>query len=129
MGVPAVFSTTFCYISIDYIFSRRRFGRNSNSLQDQILFFVLYEFLIFLLCSVQLDFLNKRQSSWEDAFRSLYYMLRKSVCDIFYGNYHHSSFCNLFIKSIVRILDKAKRIHKIYICGMYSSLRTYIAES
>ncbi|GFY98007.1 hypothetical protein Acr_12g0005480 [Actinidia rufa] len=34
---------------------------------------------------VQMDFLDKRQSSWEEAFRSLYYMLRKSVCDIFYG--------------------------------------------
>lgn len=32
----------------------------------------------------QMDFLSKRQLAWEDAFRSLYYMLRKKVCNIFY---------------------------------------------
>ncbi|XP_047313161.1 protein downstream neighbor of Son-like isoform X2 [Impatiens glandulifera] len=33
---------------------------------------------------VQMDFLSKRQLSWEASFRSLYYMLRKSICNIFY---------------------------------------------
>ncbi|KAH6806192.1 hypothetical protein C2S51_031023 [Perilla frutescens var. frutescens] len=32
----------------------------------------------------QLDFLSKRQQAWEDSFRSLYYMLRKELCKIFY---------------------------------------------
>ncbi|KAK3003558.1 hypothetical protein RJ639_018807 [Escallonia herrerae] len=32
----------------------------------------------------QMDFLGKRQLAWDDAFRSLYYMLRKNVCNIFY---------------------------------------------
>ncbi|PIN22907.1 hypothetical protein CDL12_04373 [Handroanthus impetiginosus] len=32
----------------------------------------------------QVDFLSKRQQAWEDSFRSLYYMLRKKVCKIFY---------------------------------------------
>ncbi|CAA2995311.1 Hypothetical predicted protein [Olea europaea subsp. europaea] len=30
------------------------------------------------------DFLSKRQQAWEDSFRSLYYMLRKKICHIFY---------------------------------------------
>ncbi|XP_031129127.1 protein downstream neighbor of Son [Ipomoea triloba] len=32
----------------------------------------------------QMDFLSKRQQAWEDSFRSLYYMLRKNKCNIFY---------------------------------------------
>ncbi|KAL3628163.1 hypothetical protein CASFOL_027209 [Castilleja foliolosa] len=32
----------------------------------------------------QTDFLSKRQQAWEDSFRSLYYMLRKKICKIFY---------------------------------------------
>ncbi|KAA8518426.1 hypothetical protein F0562_015900 [Nyssa sinensis] len=34
---------------------------------------------------VQMDFLSKRQLAWEDSFRSLYYMLRKDACKIFYA--------------------------------------------
>ncbi|KAB1205646.1 hypothetical protein CJ030_MR7G017818 [Morella rubra] len=33
---------------------------------------------------VEMDFLRKRQYSWEDSFRSLYYMLRKNICSLFY---------------------------------------------
>lgn len=33
---------------------------------------------------VEMDFLRKRQLAWEESFRSLYYMLRKKVCNIFY---------------------------------------------
>ncbi|KAJ4705446.1 Protein downstream neighbor of Son [Melia azedarach] len=33
---------------------------------------------------VEMDFLRQRQLAWEDSFRSLYYMLRKKVCNIFY---------------------------------------------
>ncbi|KAI3447385.1 hypothetical protein Pfo_004050 [Paulownia fortunei] len=32
----------------------------------------------------QMDFLSKRQQAWEDSFRSLYYMLRKKTCKLFY---------------------------------------------
>ncbi|KAL6005106.1 hypothetical protein ACLOJK_005667 [Asimina triloba] len=31
------------------------------------------------------DFFLKRQQAWEDSFRSLYYMLRKNMCNIFYS--------------------------------------------
>ncbi|CAI0402386.1 unnamed protein product [Linum tenue] len=30
------------------------------------------------------DFLRKRQVAWADSFRSLYYLLRKNICSIFY---------------------------------------------
>ncbi|KAJ4895833.1 Uncharacterized protein Rs2_22627 [Raphanus sativus] len=30
------------------------------------------------------DFLQKRRLAWEDAFRSLYFMFRKNICQIFY---------------------------------------------
>lgn len=33
---------------------------------------------------VEVDFLKRRQLAWEDSFRSLYYMLRGGVCNIFY---------------------------------------------
>ncbi|KAF4402379.1 hypothetical protein G4B88_012164 [Cannabis sativa] len=33
---------------------------------------------------VEVDFLRKRQLAWEDSFRSLYYMLRGGICNIFY---------------------------------------------
>lgn len=45
------------------------------------------------LCAVELDFLKKREVGWEESFRSLYYMLRKRACHIFYGKFH---FLNLF---------------------------------
>ncbi|KAL6559070.1 hypothetical protein OROHE_006439 [Orobanche hederae] len=32
----------------------------------------------------QTDFLSKRQQAWEDSLRSLYYMMRKKICQIFY---------------------------------------------
>lgn len=33
---------------------------------------------------VEMDFLKKRQLSWEESFRSLYYLFRKNLCSIFY---------------------------------------------
>ncbi|KAL6521213.1 hypothetical protein OROGR_017782 [Orobanche gracilis] len=33
----------------------------------------------------QTDFLSERQQAWEDSLRSLYYMLRKKICQIFYA--------------------------------------------
>lgn len=32
----------------------------------------------------QVDFLTNRQKAWEDSFRSLYYLLRKNICNVFY---------------------------------------------
>ncbi|CAN4113912.1 unnamed protein product [Withania somnifera] len=32
----------------------------------------------------ELDFLSERQLAWQDSFRSLYYLLRKNACSIFY---------------------------------------------
>lgn len=32
----------------------------------------------------QMNFLSNRRETWEDSFRSLYYMLRKKICNIFY---------------------------------------------
>ncbi|XP_010555843.1 PREDICTED: protein downstream neighbor of Son isoform X2 [Tarenaya hassleriana] len=32
----------------------------------------------------EIDFLRDRQSAWEDSFRSLYFMFRKNLCNIFY---------------------------------------------
>ncbi|XP_038687333.1 protein downstream neighbor of Son-like isoform X2 [Tripterygium wilfordii] len=32
----------------------------------------------------EMDFLRQRQLAWEESFRSLYYMFRKSICKIFY---------------------------------------------
>ncbi|CAA0837787.1 Unknown protein [Striga hermonthica] len=36
------------------------------------------------LASAPGDFISKRQQAWEDSFRSLYYMLRKKICELFY---------------------------------------------
>ncbi|XP_030512493.1 uncharacterized protein LOC115726660 [Rhodamnia argentea] len=33
---------------------------------------------------VEMDFLKKRQLSWEESFRNLYYLFRKNFCSIFY---------------------------------------------
>ncbi|KAI6678009.1 hypothetical protein NL676_038805, partial [Syzygium grande] len=33
---------------------------------------------------VEMDFLKKRQLSWEESFRSLYYLFRKNLCSVFY---------------------------------------------
>ncbi|XP_057467426.1 uncharacterized protein LOC130756823 isoform X1 [Actinidia eriantha] len=73
---------------------------------------------------VQLDFLNKRQSSWEDAFRSLYYMLRKSVCDIFYVC--TAQFVVMFI--VHDGLKESKRAFNAYISQSTRSLRSLLRE-
>ena len=51
------------------------------------IFFSFSSFLTksFLGLLMETDFLIKRQVAWEDSFRSLYYMLRKNICNIFYG--------------------------------------------
>lgn len=76
---------------------------------------------------VQMDFLSKRQLAWEDAFRSLYYMLRKSVCEIFYvctaqfvvmfigddGSKESKRTCNAYISQSTRSLRSLLREHDI----------------
>ncbi|KAL6988171.1 hypothetical protein U1Q18_013919 [Sarracenia purpurea var. burkii] len=75
----------------------------------------------------QMDFWSNRQSAWEDAFRSLYYMLRKSVCDIFYvctaqfvvmfigrdGSKESKRACNAYISQSTRSLRSLLREHDI----------------
>ncbi|KAL6342734.1 hypothetical protein AAG906_016568 [Vitis piasezkii] len=45
---------------------------------------VISAWTLFAADGVETDFLIKRQLAWEDSFRSLYYMLRKNICNIFY---------------------------------------------
>lgn len=48
----------------------------------------VHKFLSFFLCAsayADVDFLEKRRDDWESSFRSLYCMLRKNLCSIFYG--------------------------------------------
>ncbi|KAG5556335.1 hypothetical protein RHGRI_006812 [Rhododendron griersonianum] len=80
---------------------------------------------------VQMDFLSKRQSTWEDAFRSLYYMLRKGACDIFYvctaqfvvmfighGDSKESKrSCNAYISQSTRSLRAFQRMLVVMIAG------------
>ena len=61
------------------------------------LFFVFFLFpfslrSIFSFYTIELEFLRKRQVAWEESFRDLYYMLRKNICGLFYGNYTQPSF-------------------------------------
>lgn len=46
--------------------------------------------------AAEMNFLDKRQLAWEDSFRSLYYMLRKSGCNVFYGKHQTIAFPYLF---------------------------------
>ncbi|KAG0477092.1 hypothetical protein HPP92_013933 [Vanilla planifolia] len=61
------------------------------------------------------NFLSRRQQDWEDSFRSLYYMLRKSICNIFYV--YSSQFIVLFI------CDKSSRGKQS--CNAYISQSTH----
>jgi hypothetical protein len=54
----------------------------------------MLSFVVF--CAAEIDFLRKRQLAWEDSFRSLYYMLRNNVCNVFYGNHLFPHYDNLF---------------------------------
>lgn len=45
-----------------------------------------YKEILILLFLGENNFLQNRKLAWEDAFRSLYYMFRKNLCKIFYGN-------------------------------------------
>lgn len=73
---------------------------------------------------VQMDFLSKRQSAWEDAFRSLYYMLRKGACDIFYVC--TAQFVVMFIGH--GDSKESKRSCNAYISQSTRSLRSLLKE-
>uniref|UniRef100_A0A5B6YNX2 Protein downstream neighbor of Son n=1 Tax=Davidia involucrata TaxID=16924 RepID=A0A5B6YNX2_DAVIN len=76
---------------------------------------------------VETDFLSKRRLAWEDSFRSLYYMLRKNVCNIFYvctaqfvvmftaadGSTETKRLCNAYISQSTRGLRSLLREHDI----------------
>nr|XP_016509646.1 PREDICTED: uncharacterized protein LOC107827100 [Nicotiana tabacum] len=71
----------------------------------------------------QLDFLSERQLAWQDSFRSLYYMLRKNVCSIFYvctaqfvvmftSSYSEENcVCNAYISQSTRGLRSSLKEH------------------
>ncbi|KAI9153672.1 hypothetical protein LWI28_014816 [Acer negundo] len=76
---------------------------------------------------VEMDFLRKRQVAWEESFRSVYFMLRKNVCNIFYvctsyfvvmftgsdgmGTNKHS--CNAYISQSTRGLRSLLKEHDV----------------
>ncbi|XP_059668609.1 uncharacterized protein LOC132313713 [Cornus florida] len=76
---------------------------------------------------VQMDFLSKRHLAWEDSFRSLYYMLRKNACNMFYvctaqfvvmfsaadGSMETKRSCNAYISQSTRGLRSLLREHDI----------------
>ncbi|KAL8152402.1 hypothetical protein V2J09_010162 [Rumex salicifolius] len=83
-------------------------------------------FLISTLSSMggESDFLNKRQVAWEDAFRNLYYLLRKNACDLFYVC--APQFVAMF--TAVGGVGKAKRSCSAYISQSTRGLRSLLKE-
>jgi len=73
---------------------------------------------------VETDFLNKRKLAWEDTFRSLYYMLRKSRCDLFYV--FTSQFVVMF--TAVGGTGKSKRIRNAYISQSTKGLGSLLKD-
>ncbi|CBI34121.3 uncharacterized protein LOC100257121 [Vitis vinifera] len=79
------------------------------------------------LSAAEGDFLIKRQLAWEDSFRSLYYMLRKNICNIFYvctsqfvvvfaggdGSGGKKQSCNAYISQSTRGLRSLLREHDV----------------
>ncbi|XP_021844016.2 uncharacterized protein [Spinacia oleracea] len=72
----------------------------------------------------EMEFLEKRQLAWDDSFRSLYYMLRKSGCNIFYVC--TSQFVVIF--TAVEGTGKAKRTCKAFISQSTRGLRSLLKE-
>ncbi|KAK9715928.1 hypothetical protein RND81_06G199300 [Saponaria officinalis] len=74
--------------------------------------------------AVEMDFLVKRQLAWEDSFRSLYYMLRKSGCNIFYVC--TSQFVVMF--TATGGMGKEKRTCNAYISQSTRGFRSLLRE-
>uniref|UniRef100_A0A7N0V4X5 Protein downstream neighbor of Son n=1 Tax=Kalanchoe fedtschenkoi TaxID=63787 RepID=A0A7N0V4X5_KALFE len=72
----------------------------------------------------EMDFLSKRHSAWEDAFRCLYYMLRKNACNIFYVC--AAQFVVMFASSCGK--GKAKISCNAYISKSTRGLRSLLKE-
>ncbi|XP_021776028.1 protein downstream neighbor of son homolog isoform X2 [Chenopodium quinoa] len=72
----------------------------------------------------EMDFLEKRQLAWEDSFRSLYYMLRKSGCNVFYVC--TSQFVVIFTS--VEGTGKVKRTCNAFISKSTRGLRSLLKE-
>lgn len=72
----------------------------------------------------ELDFLSKRQMAWEDSFRSLYYMLRKSLCNIFYV--FTSQFVVMFTAG--HIQGKTERSCNAFMSRSTTGLRSLLKE-
>lgn len=76
----------------------------------------------------QMDFLSKRQLSWEASFRSLYVMLRKNICNLFYvctgqfvamftsgnGSLGSSGECNAYVSQSTRSLRSLLKEQDIF---------------
>ncbi|KAL3379304.1 hypothetical protein AABB24_000155 [Solanum stoloniferum] len=71
----------------------------------------------------QLDFLSERQLAWQDSFRSLYYMLRKNVCSIFYVC--TAQFVIMFTSSYS---EENKHVCNAYISQSTRGLRSLLKE-
>ncbi|XP_057999693.1 uncharacterized protein LOC110650472 isoform X3 [Hevea brasiliensis] len=134
-GMPQLSSQTSC--SIDGSSSGQ--SLTSQSLSSKVLHSWIYPqstlppSVISVLSSqaaegVEIDFLRKRQMGWEDSFRSLYYMLRKDICNIFYvctshfvvlfinssGSGRTKNLCNAYISQSTRDLRSLLRKHDVY---------------
>ncbi|XP_049936093.1 uncharacterized protein LOC116262062 isoform X2 [Nymphaea colorata] len=73
----------------------------------------------------EIDFLSKRQLDWEDSFRSLYYMLRRNMCSIFYV--YTSHFVAMFIGG--DLLGKQKHSCNAYLSRSTRGLRALLKEN
>ncbi|CAN6467981.1 unnamed protein product [Victoria cruziana] len=73
----------------------------------------------------EMEFLSKRQLDWEDSFRSLYYMLRRNMCSIFYV--YTSQFVAMFIGG--DILEKQKVSCNAYLSRSTRGLRALLKEN
>uniref|UniRef100_A0A7N1A342 Protein downstream neighbor of Son n=1 Tax=Kalanchoe fedtschenkoi TaxID=63787 RepID=A0A7N1A342_KALFE len=85
---------------------------------------VISAFTLSAADGVGMDFLSKRQSAWEDAFRSLYYMLRKNACNIFYVC--TAQFVVMFASSAGK--GKAKSSCNAYMSKSTRGLRSLLKE-
>ncbi|MCL7039476.1 hypothetical protein MKW94_013217 [Papaver nudicaule] len=72
----------------------------------------------------ELDFLSKRQMAWQDSFRSLYYMLRKSMCNIFYVC--TSQFVVMFTAGYIQ--GKTERSCNAFMSRSTTGLRSLLRE-
>ncbi|KAM0943594.1 hypothetical protein DsansV1_C13g0123841 [Dioscorea sansibarensis] len=71
-----------------------------------------------------IDFLSKRQQDWEDSFQSLYFMLRKGLCNIFYV--YTSQFVVLFVGG--NFFGKNKLSCNAYVSQSTSGLRSLLRK-